>query len=64
MKSSQMTSIEIDIDVHRAIEGKRTYFQESHNDILRNVFGLSKGEPQPIPKTRRTGKYAFRLHGK
>jgi len=69
MRTSQRTTIEIDIDVHRAIEARRTSFQERPNDILRGVFGIRNGSVElaesqpPIPKTRRTGAFAFSLHG-
>lgn len=71
MKNSRRTTIEIDIDVHRAIEARRTSFGESQNDILRGVFGVQSQRvespdslPPSIPRTRRTGEYAFRFHGK
>ena len=35
-----VTQITIDIDVHRAIEAKRSDFDQTHNDILREVFNL------------------------
>jgi len=38
----QMRSIEIDIDVFRFLEGKRTSFGQSHNDILRDIAKLPK----------------------
>ena len=71
MRPSQTTTIEIDIDVHRAIEARRTDFGQSKNDILREeVFGMRPVPSEPaearvsIPRTRRTGEYAFNLHGK
>ena len=70
MRASRTTTIAIDIDVHRAIEARRTDFGQSHNEILREVFGITNGQPEPagspapIPRTRRTGEYAFSLHGK
>ena len=71
MRTSQTTTIEIDIDVHRAIEARRMDFGQSKNDILREeVFGLRPEQSEPaesptlIPRTRRTGEYAFSLHGK
>ncbi len=64
------TDIKIDIDVHRAIETRRTGFNQSHNDILREIFGLSKAQnknPGPSPadllRPRRTRTYAFELLG-
>src|ERR1700722_13119138 len=38
----QLRPIEIDIEVYRFIEAKRTSFAQSHNDILREVAGLPK----------------------
>jgi hypothetical protein len=35
-------SIEIDIEVHRAIEIRREDFDESQNDILRRILGLNR----------------------
>ena len=70
MRNSQKTTIEIDIDVYRAIEARRTSFQQSHNEILRDVFGaphITQESPvlsAPNPRTRRTGAFAFQLHGK
>ncbi|WP_156428244.1 hypothetical protein [Novosphingobium sp. FSW06-99] len=37
----QQRPIEVDIDVYRFIEGKRTSFAQSHNDILRVIAGLT-----------------------
>lgn len=70
MTSSEETTIEIDIDVYRALEARRTSFQQSRNDILRNVFSLpdlptkSAALPPALPTPRRTGTFAFQLHGK
>ena len=71
MHISQTTTIKIDIDVHRAIEARRTDFGQSQNDILREeVFGMRPRQSEPteapalIPRTRRTGEYAFSLNGK
>jgi hypothetical protein len=36
----QLRSIDIDIEVHRHIEGSRTSFGQTQNDILRALFGL------------------------
>ena len=64
------TTIEIDIDVYRAIEARRVTFRQSRNAILRGVFGLTDGpkEPSDLPPaiagTRRTGDFAFQLLGK
>ena len=63
--------IEIDLDVHKAIEAERTTFQQSPNEILRGVFGLSpEFKPRPrqseltkVPRTRKTGAFSFELLG-
>lgn len=56
-------TIELDIDVHRAIGAQRVTFNQSHNDILRTAFGVSEAAPgpsgtmPPAPSTtRRTGR--------
>ncbi|MGL4313031.1 MAG: hypothetical protein ACRCSO_03490 [Sphingomonas sp.] len=36
--------IEIDIDVYRFLEGRRTSFAQSQNDILRQLAGLDTSE--------------------
>ena len=63
---SQTTKIAIDLDVHRAIENRRTSFDQSPNEILRNLFDLPPSSPTVMPsdpKPRRTGAYAFVLLG-
>ena len=40
MQRREITRIDIDIEVHRAIEARRATFNQDHNDILREVFGL------------------------
>ena len=59
----RMKAIEIDIDVHRAIEAKRTNFGQSHNDILREAFNLSNKKTVTNSSGRRTGTYAYELLG-
>ena len=58
-----MKAIEIDVDVHRAIESRRTDFDQSHNDILREAFNLTNGHTSADPSRRRTGTYAYELLG-
>ena len=65
-----MKPIEIDVDVHRAIEAQRMTFDQSPNDILRTVFGLpdaapglSETVPFAPPTTRRTGRFTYTLLG-
>ncbi|MDE0057385.1 MAG: hypothetical protein OXI22_21260 [Defluviicoccus sp.] len=62
----QTTKIAIDLDVHRAIEHRRTSFDQSPNAILRDILNLpsaSAAIPLSDPKPRRTGTYAFLLLG-
>ncbi|MYJ71368.1 MAG: hypothetical protein F4092_06280 [Rhodospirillaceae bacterium] len=69
--SQQTKKIDIDIDVNRVIEAKRTAFGQSHNAILREIFGLTTSGPPPVApvqqrtskSSRRTGTYAFNLIG-
>ena len=61
------TEIVIDIDVHQAIECRRTSFDQTPNDILREILAIPGSKPetlQPLPVSRRrTGRFAFILHG-
>ncbi len=67
MTALQTKTIEIDIDVHCAIEARRTTFDQSENAILREVFSLPKvtdGTGGPLPpdrRQRRTGTYVITL---
>ncbi|MBI5311699.1 MAG: hypothetical protein HZB28_00905 [Methylocystis sp.] len=36
----QLRPIEVDVDVYRFLESRRTSFTQSHNDILRAIAGL------------------------
>ncbi len=63
------TRIEIDIDVHREIEARRTGFDQTQNEILRDVFGLNDSGAslavsiaQPA-RTRQTGPFRVELFG-
>ena len=68
--SATTSSIDIDIDVHRAIEARRTGFQQTQNDILRDAFGLNdRNHPslvhqpaQPL-RTRQTGSFRIDFLG-
>lgn len=60
----RMRAIEIDIDVHRAIEARRTDFGQTDNEILREVFNLRNGQSSADPSRRRTGTFAYELLGK
>lgn len=62
----QTTKVAIDLDVHRAIENRRTSFDQSQNAILRDLLGLSSAPCEVVPpdrRLRRTGMYAFILLG-
>ena len=71
---TKTTHIAIDLDVHQAIEQRRSDFDQTPNDILRTVFGLHphpavpeprpSGPTRPTGNSRRTGRYAFTLLGK
>jgi len=43
----QYRQIEIDVDVNRWIESKRTSFEQTHNDILRAEAGLQFAPRHP-----------------
>lgn len=59
----RMRAIEIDIDVHRAIEARRADFGQTDNEILREVFNLRNNQSSADPPRRRTGTYAYELLG-
>ena len=71
---TKTTQIAIDLDVHQAIEQRRSDFDQTPNDILRTVFGLpphravqTPRDPGPTRRQsngRRTGRCAFTLFGK
>ena len=68
MPTPHTRAIEIDLQVHRAIEARRTAFTQTENDILREVFNIPEFSPSPLPSNpaespRRTGRYAFELLG-
>jgi len=42
----QLRPIEIDVDVFRFLESRRTSFAQSHNDILRSIAGLPSIDAQ------------------
>jgi hypothetical protein len=67
-------TVEIDIDVYKAIEIRRMSFAESQNDILRRQFGLEPGRAlesraTPVPaainerKQRKSGNYTVSWSG-
>lgn len=65
----EFTKIDIDIEVHKAIEAQRATFGQLPNDILREVLGLETNGQRTEPshtgptRTRRTGVFAFELLG-
>ncbi len=66
-----MKQIDVDLDVHKAIEARRLSFGETENQILRRVFEIGmpatvsvRGvEPRERP-SRRGGNYKSKLFGK
>lgn len=67
-KKATTTKIDIDLDVHRTIEANRTGFEQTPNDILRELLGLEAGQAEvvegPSPtRVRRTGKFRIQLLG-
>lgn len=63
-----MKSIEIDLDVHRAIENARLSFDETENAILRRALGIdprtSTSEVRPRPRLpRSSGAYSTSIDG-
>jgi negative regulator of replication initiation len=71
----EMTEIQVDMDVYKAIEAHRVSFKQSKNDILREILGLKgaglvtappqKFTPNEEATTRKraTGDYSFELEG-
>jgi hypothetical protein len=59
----QLRSIDIDIDVHRHIEGNRTSFGQTPNAILRALFGLpsvvERGD-QTAEQAQPTGDWSWK----
>lgn len=51
------TKIDIDVEVHKAMEARRASFQQTPNDILREVFGLGKAKPAQAPPAEKPNKY-------
>jgi len=62
----QMTKVAIDLDVHIAIETRRTDLNQSQNAILRDILNLPTrrtAAPAHAPRGRRTGSWTFTLLG-
>lgn len=61
--------VKIDLEVYKMIEAGRLNFSESHNDILRRKYDLTKEkqssaqESAANPPPRYTGKFAFAYKG-
>jgi hypothetical protein len=65
----QLRPIDIDLDVHRYIEQRRSSFAQAPNDILRELFGLSHpgaasnsghGTAAPAPTPAVTGDWSWK----
>lgn len=78
MLTPPTTTIQIDIEVYRAIETHRTTFDQTPNDILKDLLDIGAPEaptgrataPEPggelirrVVRNRRTGIYSFDLMG-
>ncbi len=50
-RKSERLTVDLDLDVHRAMEAARQSFEESGNDILRRLLGIDG--PQPPAESRR-----------
>ena len=48
---SAMRTIEVDFDIHKLIESKRTSFYDTPNDVLRRLLGLGTSPIGPLPPT-------------
>lgn len=64
-----MKSIEIDLDVNRAIENGRSTFEEDHNAILRRLLGLDsapsgKASRPRLRLPRSSGAYSTVIDGR
>lgn len=62
------SKIDVDLDVHKAIEAKRSSFDQSKNDILREVFSLPpirSGARKKVKakKERVSGSFQFTYKG-
>lgn len=77
MSESRLGIINIDIDVHKAIESHRSAFSETPNDILRGILGLDfvetnaptrsqkiSNENEKQTRSRHVGPYNFIVKGK
>ena len=48
----QLRPIAVDVDVFRFLESRRSSFDQTHNDILREVIGLPPVNPSPSSDTK------------
>jgi len=63
----KMRSIQVDVDVHKAIEARRSSFDQTDNDILRERFGLTPPSRPPIERANRSsgdGRFRINVEGK
>lgn len=63
----KLRSIQVDIDVHKAIEGRRSSFDQTDNDILREVFGLTPPSKPPAQRSNRSagdGRFRVTVEGR
>jgi hypothetical protein len=62
----ERATIEIDLEVNRAIEAARSSFGQTPNDILRHLLGIASHEqaiPSPRRRERATGLYHYSVRG-
>jgi hypothetical protein len=74
--ATEMINVSVDLDVYKAIEGRRSSFSQSQNDILKQCLGITGLEPIVSHKTKNsdqsshpirkrvTGNYSFMLLGR
>ncbi|WP_430471782.1 hypothetical protein [Thalassospira lucentensis] len=61
---TQLTTVEIDLDVHRKIEAARQSFTETPNTVLRRLLGVDQGQTKSDSSHRSwTGKGVSLPHG-
>jgi hypothetical protein len=62
-----MRPIEVDLDVHKALESRRSSFDQTHNQILRELLGLAPPSRPSETRSNRSsgdGKYTIQVGDK
>jgi len=52
---SDLLTVDVDLDVHRAIEAARQSFDESYNQILRRLLRIDASQLHPVETSRAKG---------